>query len=112
MTKQERVSDDILIRLRRAYDETGNALLSDAIDAIAQARRAPSAQREAVKWVCDLMDEADGALDKDTYDQMRELNEPPDDAEVWIRVGTRRKINVLFNAIAELRRALSQGEKP
>lgn len=34
------MSDDIMIRLRRAYDETGNSLLSDAMDEIAKGRRA------------------------------------------------------------------------
>lgn len=32
------MSDDIIIRLRRAYDETGNALLKDALDEIVKLR--------------------------------------------------------------------------
>lgn len=31
--------DDIMARLRRAYDETGNSLLRDAMEAIAAAHR-------------------------------------------------------------------------
>lgn len=37
--------DDILIRLRRAYDETGNELLGDALDEIARRRKTAELQQ-------------------------------------------------------------------
>lgn len=44
-----------------------------------------------------LLDDADGALDKDTSEQIRhEELDLPDDAEVWITAGTHTKINRLF----------------
>lgn len=52
-----------------------------------------------------LMDEADEALDKHTYDQARrDEYDAPDDAEWWIRAGTARKINKVFAEIERLRR--------
>lgn len=36
------MSDDIVIRLRRAYDETGNSLIGDALNEIVRLRGAPA----------------------------------------------------------------------
>ena len=47
-----------------------------------------------------LLDDADAALDKETYDQIKSYDfDAPDDAEVTISVGTERKINRLFSAL-------------
>lgn len=47
-----------------------------------------------------LLDAADEALDRDTHDQIqREELDLPDDAEVWITAGTRRKLNALIQAL-------------
>lgn len=43
------MSDDIVIRLRRAYDETGNALLKDALDAVCERDRLKTALRNAAR---------------------------------------------------------------
>ena len=54
----------------------------------------------------DLMDEADGALDKDTYEQkVRDDYDAPDDAEWWVRAGTVRKCQKVFAEIDRIRRA-------
>lgn len=51
-----------------------------------------------------LMDAADGALDRETYDQFRASDfDAPADAEFTITVGTIRKINAVFSAISRLR---------
>ncbi len=47
-----------------------------------------------------LLDAADDALDKETYDQKRKDNfDAPDDAEYYVSVGTIRKINDVFQAL-------------
>ena len=54
----------------------------------------------------DLMDEAEDALDKDTYEQIRHAEfDPPDDAELWIRSGTHTKCQKVFAEIDRIRRA-------
>lgn len=51
-----------------------------------------------------LMDEADGALDKDTYKQRLQDNfDAPDDAEYCVLMGTIRKCDALFRAIEKMR---------
>lgn len=51
-----------------------------------------------------LLDAADDALDKDTYDEMRKFGdiEPLDEDEICITVGTRAKINALILALDRL----------
>ena len=59
----------------------------------------------ALKSLFALMDDADDALDKDTYDQKRRDDfDTPDDAEWWIRAGTARKCGKVFLEIDRLRR--------
>ena len=54
-----------------------------------------------------LMDEADDALDKDTYEQKRKDEfDTPDDAEWWIRAGTERKCAKVFAEIDRLRKSM------
>jgi len=56
-----------------------------------------------------LMDEADSALDKETYDDWRRGEfDLPDDAELVITVKTDRKVNKVFEALHKLRRELEQ----
>jgi len=51
-----------------------------------------------------LMDAADGALDKDTYDQsLRDEFDAPDDADYSVCAGTVRKCSAVFAAIEKLR---------
>lgn len=51
-----------------------------------------------------LMDEADSALDKDTYKQRLQDNfDAPDDAEYCVLMGTIRKCDALFRAIEKMR---------
>jgi hypothetical protein len=53
----------------------------------------------------DLMDEADDALDKDTYDQFsRDEFDPQNDSDYSVRAGTIIKCNKVFKAIEQLRR--------
>lgn len=57
----------------------------------------------------ELMDEADGALDEDTYEQSRRDEfDTPDDAEWMVRAGTCRKINRVFAEIDRIRRAQAE----
>jgi hypothetical protein len=57
-----------------------------------------------------LMDEADDALDKDTYDQKRRDEfDTPDDAEWWISAGTERKCVKVFTEIDRIRRSMDGG---
>lgn len=51
-----------------------------------------------------LADDADGDLDKDTYEQFQQNEDMPDDAEIVIRVGTVRKINKVFQHIDAARK--------
>lgn len=47
-----------------------------------------------------LLDDADEALDKDTFEQIKAHDyDAPDDAEYTISAGTHRKINRLFAAL-------------
>lgn len=62
---------------------------------------AVSAEREwcaqTLQALFALADEADDALDKDTYEQKRHDDfDTPDDAEWWIRAGTERKCVKVF----------------
>ena len=51
-----------------------------------------------------LMDAADGALDRETYEQFRRDDfDTPDDCEIWVTASTVRKINRLFSALDKLR---------
>ncbi len=51
-----------------------------------------------------LMDAADSALDKDTYDQsLRDEFDAPDDADYSVCAGTVRKCSAVFAAIEKLR---------
>lgn len=51
-----------------------------------------------------LMDAADSALDKDTFDQfMRDDCNAPDDADYSVCAGTVRKCSAVFAAIEKLR---------
>ena len=63
--------------------------------------------------VLELMDAADAALDDDTYEQIKAQNfDAPDDCEIWITAGTRRKINELFLLISQWRSPLSHASPP
>jgi hypothetical protein len=63
-----------------------------------------SADQGLLKHLFTLMDVADEALDKETYDQFhKEELDLPDDCEIWITVGTTEKINKVFAAIESLR---------
>jgi len=68
-------------------------------------------RREAeFKALADLMDVADCALDKDTYDQKsRDDFDAPDDAEWFIQAGTERKISKVFAEIDRIRRSIAGG---
>lgn len=58
----------------------------------------------------DLASDAEGDLDKDTYDQHRAADfDAPDDAELCIRAGTERKITKVFALIDKLRKDLTDG---
>jgi hypothetical protein len=58
-----------------------------------------------------LMDEADDALDRDTYEQNRKSEfDAPDDAEWWIRAGTARRCDKVFAEIDRIRRAIATEE--
>ena len=57
--------------------------------------------------LADLMDDAGGALDKDTHDQKRRDEfDAPDYAEWWIRAGTERKVSKVFAEIDRIRRSM------
>lgn len=61
----------------------------------------------ALSAIFALMDEADSALDKETYDQhLRGEFDLPDDCEMWITAGTDRKITKVFGALDALRRKI------
>ena len=70
-------------------------------------------QREAqFKALAELMDEADDALDKDTYEQKRKDDfDIPDDAEWWIRAGTERKCAKVFLEIDRIRRSMDSSRE-
>src|SRR5690349_4653634 len=105
-------------------------LMDEAADEIERlrtelARRSPSPDAEAARRevieaalpaLFDLMDAADDALDKDTYEQFRKDEfDPPNDAEYSVCAGTVLKCEKVFEAIDKLRRAPSppvEGEKP
>jgi len=56
-----------------------------------------------------LMDEADSALDKETYDDWRRGEfDLPDDCELVITVKTDRKINKVFEALNALRQKIER----
>jgi len=60
-------------------------------------------QAELVELLA-LMDAADSALDKDTYDQsLRDEFDAPDDADYSVCAGTVRKCSAVFAAIEKLR---------
>lgn len=85
----------------------------DAADLCESRIRALPASGEA--WVpvrlFELMDIADEALDKDTYDEIRHWVgdgniDAPDDGEIGITILTRRKINAVFLEIERIRKLL------
>jgi hypothetical protein len=65
-------------------------------------------QAELVELLA-LMDAADSALDKDTYDQsLRDEFDAPDDADYSVCAGTVRKCSAVFAAIEKLRNRMSK----
>lgn len=63
--------EDIVIRLRRVYDETGNRLLRDALDAVALGRRAAgneAALREALHKALSLIHVHPRDMSRKDYD--------------------------------------------
>lgn len=61
---------------------------------------------EQITRLFKLMDAADDALDKDTYEQKRRDDfDAPDDAEWSVQAGTCRKITAVFMTVERLRRA-------
>jgi len=81
---------------------------ADTIERLLSSSKAEGEMREALEKLFVLMDAADDALDKDTYDQnVRDNFDAPDDAEYVVRSGTTRKCNAVFVAIEKLRGTLS-----
>lgn len=63
------------------------------------------AMRPMLEHLFKLMDDADDALDKDTYEQLcRDEFDPPDDADYSVCAGTTIKCNKVFNQIEAIRR--------
>ncbi len=64
----------------------------------------PAVTRDELIELLTLMDAADSALDKDTYDQsLRDEFDAPDDADYSVCAGTVRKCSAVFAAIEKLR---------
>lgn len=54
-------------------------------------------------------DEADDALDKDTYEQYRRAEfDPHVDDEIWVRAGTAIKCDLVFNLVDNIKRTLAK----
>lgn len=89
------------------YEKLPRQIIADTFNAIRSSACPPpegAEVAEIIAHILALMDDADGALDNDVYEQKRaEELDAPDDAEWTVRAGTVRKIEKLFIAISEFR---------
>lgn len=66
-----------------------------------------AALRPMLEHLFKLVDDADQALDEDTYEQLRKDEfDPPNDADYSVRAGTTIKCNRVFNHIESIRNSL------
>ena len=78
------------------------------VRALVAAAKAYQPMREALEDLFSLMDAADSALDRDTYDQsLRDEFDAPDDADYSVCAGTVRKCSAVLAAIEKMRAALN-----